>query len=254
MVLWRLVCARTVRDQGRSPDRSRGGQFSKLVRTWRWQCDVKRHVGVGEERSYFMDNCTTGLLFSAPCCGRIDTSCFPAGSFLGPKSGLNIRTFWSSGQRNCARNPGAKMGPIFDRKLIFLANAVEATATWRWNAFLRAQCPGGKRNVYVNMDETCIIMCPESSRGLVYVKRGRKKKHVLETERRATLSMRRSACSLVAFTSSCREVGSLLPLHHVVFQGLQHVVLHGLHHVGFSACGGDAFESSPGVCASGVPF
>ena len=54
-------------------------------------------------------------------------------------------------------------------------------------------------------------MCPESSRGLVRVKRGSKKRHVLETERRATLSMRRSACSLVAFTSSCREVGSLLP-------------------------------------------
>ena len=64
--------------------------------------------------------------------------------------------------------------------------------------------------------------------------------------------MTRSACSLVAFTSSCREMGSLLPLHHVVFQGLHHVVSHGLHHVGFSACGGDAFESSLGVCVYGV--
>ena len=70
---------------------------------------------------------------------------------------------------------------------------------WRWNSFLRAQCPVGKRSIYINMDETCIRMCPESSRGLVYVKRGEKKKHVLEREQKATLSMRRSACSLVAF-------------------------------------------------------
>ena len=63
-------------------------------------------------------------------------------------------------------------------------------------------------------------MCPESSKGLVYVKRGRNKRNVLETERRATLSMRRSACSLVAFTSSCREVGSLLPQVVVVNQRL----------------------------------
>ena len=45
----------------------------------------------------------------------------------------------------------------------------------------------------------------------MYVKRGVKKKHVLEHKQKATLGMRRSACSLVAFTSSCHEVGGLRP-------------------------------------------
>ena len=83
-------------------------------------------------------------------------------------------------------------------------------ATWRRNAFLRAQCPAAKRCVYINMDETCIRMCPETGQGLVFVPSG-KKKHVTEQERKATLAMRRAACSLVAFTCSCPEAAKLLP-------------------------------------------
>ena len=70
------------------------------------------------------------------------------------------------------------------------------------------------------MDETCIRTCPESSRGLVHVKRDRTKKHIFKSERKATLSMRRSACSLVAFTPSCCEVRRLLPQVIVVNQRL----------------------------------
>ena len=94
---------------------------------------------------------------------------------------------------------------------VFRQPCVQAVATWRWSSFVRAHCPSGKHRVYINMDETCIRMCPENRAGLVYVKRGAEKKHVLEHEQKATLSMRRSACSLVAFTSSCHEVGRLLP-------------------------------------------
>ena len=67
-----------------------------------------------------MESCTAGLFFRRPVAAESTPIVFPAGPFLGPKSGLKIRTFWSSGQRNCARNPGAKMGPIFDGKLIVL--------------------------------------------------------------------------------------------------------------------------------------
>ena len=55
-------------------------------------------------------------------------------------------------------------------------------ATWRWNAFLRSQCPASKRCVYINMDETCIRMCPETGKGLVFVESGKKKKHVMEQD------------------------------------------------------------------------
>ena len=59
------------------------------------------------------------------------------------------------------RNLGPISGPFFRPEIDFLVTLfAQAMATWRWNSFLRSQCPTYKRCVYVNMDETCIRMCP----------------------------------------------------------------------------------------------
>ena len=140
----------------------------------------------------------------------------PTGGIYGPDCVPTRRArFWARVTTwHLKRGPdsGPDFGPVFRPEIIFFRDVLaQAMATWRWNAFLRSQCPASKRCVYINMDETCIRMCPETGKGLVFVESGKKKKHVMEQERKATLAMRRAACSLVAFNSSCPEVAKLLP-------------------------------------------
>ena len=80
-----------------------------------------------------------------------------AGPILGPPCGLIFRTELADGNENVARNPGPILGPFLAQIWDFFGTPfAQVLATWRWNAFLRSQCPSGKRCVYINMDETCI--------------------------------------------------------------------------------------------------
>ena len=61
------------------------------------------------------------------------------------------------------------------------------------------------------MDESAITFWQDTPRGFVVVPLGVSKLQFLERERRATLSQKRSSCSLMAFLSDDPEVQSLLP-------------------------------------------
>ena len=59
----------------------------------------------------------------------------------------------------------------------------EATATWQWNNFLEGQAALGQVVVHINLDETCVKLCPCVPRGAVAIDGGSTKKEALEQER-----------------------------------------------------------------------
>ena len=52
----------------------------------------------------------------------------------------------------------------------------EATATWQWNNFLEGQAALGQVVVHINLDETCVKLCPCVPRGAVAIDGGSAKK------------------------------------------------------------------------------
>ena len=59
----------------------------------------------------------------------------------------------------------------------------EAAATWQWNNFLEGQAALGQVVVHINLDETCVKLCPSVPRGAVAIDGGSTKKEALEQER-----------------------------------------------------------------------
>ena len=85
-----------------------------------------------------------------------------------------------------ARKVGAILGPGFGLLSIFWGDhrySSEAAATWQWNNFLEGQAALGQVVVHINLDETCVKLCPCVPRGAVAIDRGSTKKEALEQER-----------------------------------------------------------------------
>ena len=91
----------------------------------------------------------------------------------------------------------------------------EAKATWQWNNFLEAQAAPGQVVVHINLDETCVRLCPDVQPGAVAVGWHRTKKEAMEREQKANLKARWSAltfvcCVCVGFGAQARSP-QLLP-------------------------------------------
>ena len=74
---------------------------------------------------------------------------------------------------------------------------LEARATWQWNNFLEAQAAPGQVVVHINLDETCVRLCPNVQPGAVAVGWHRIKKEAMDREQKANLKARRSALTFV---------------------------------------------------------
>ena len=114
----------------------------------------------------------------------------PETTFLAPKwcpdSGRQTRTITLYSLKSSARKVGAILGPGFG----LLGNSgadhgyiSEAAATWQWSNFLEAQAAPGQVVVHINLDETCVKLCPSVPRGAVAIDGGSTKKEALEQER-----------------------------------------------------------------------
>ena len=104
-------------------------------------------------------------------------------------------SFYSS-----ARKVGAILGPGFGLLSIFWGDhrySSEAAATWQWNNFLEEQAAPGQVVVHINLDETCVKLCPRVPLGAVAIDGGSTKKEALEQEQKASLHARRSAMTFV---------------------------------------------------------
>ena len=89
-----------------------------------------------------MGKCETGLFFGAQWWQNWHPVFLFAGPFLGSKDGPKIGTFWSSGQRNCARIPGTKMGPLFVRRIIFFVTQCGGNGNVEMDFFCPGTVPG----------------------------------------------------------------------------------------------------------------
>ena len=63
----------------------------------------------------------------------------------------------------------------------------EATATWQWNNFLEGQAALGQVVVHINLDETCVKLCPCVPCGAVAIDGG-------STERKRWNRSKRPVC------------------------------------------------------------
>ena len=88
---------------------------------------------------------------------------------------------------------------------------LEAVGTWQWCNFLESLAPAGKQIVRINLDETCVRLCTEATKGAVAVGRNRSRKEALVGEHKASLSARRMAVTLVASVCDDTEIQALLP-------------------------------------------
>ena len=75
----------------------------------------------------------------------------------------------------------------------------QAIASWQWNNFWEAQAPPGRRIVHINIDETSVKLAPTVRAGAVARVPGEKLRHLLLREQKASLRLRRSAVTLMAF-------------------------------------------------------
>ena len=87
----------------------------------------------------------------------------------------------------------------------------EAIATWQWNNFLEVQACPGQVVVHINLDETCVKLCPDVQPGAVAVGWHRTKKEAMEREQKADLKARRSALTYVCFVCDDEAVQRSLP-------------------------------------------
>ena len=87
----------------------------------------------------------------------------------------------------------------------------EAAATWQWSNFLEAQAAPGQVVVHINLDETCVKLCPSVPRGAVAIDGGSTKKEALEQEQKASLHARRSAMTFVCSVCDDAIVQRALP-------------------------------------------
>lgn len=110
---------------------------------------------------------------------------------------------------------GLEIGPRFrpcGRFLVVRNHTPEAVAAWQWNNFWEARIDATKRVVHINMDETSVKLFSGDSKGAVAVLPGEKMKEALgRAEQRASLRVRRSAISHVAFVCDDAEIQRLLP-------------------------------------------
>ena len=87
----------------------------------------------------------------------------------------------------------------------------EAAATWQWNNFLEGQAALDQVVVHINLDETCVKLCPCVPRGAVAIDGGSTKKEALEKEHQASLHARRSAMTFVCSVCDDTIVQRALP-------------------------------------------
>jgi len=110
---------------------------------------------------------------------------------------------------------GRKIGPRFRACRSFLVArkpAPEAVAAWQWSNFWEARIDATKRVVHINMDETSVKLFSGDAKGAVAALPGEKMKETLgRAEQRASLRVRRSAISHVAFVCDDEEIQRLLP-------------------------------------------
>jgi hypothetical protein len=100
----------------------------------------------------------------------------------------------------------------FPIRIVLFGWDLQARAAWQWANYWAALCPTNKTVCYLNIDETSVKMFPQTSpRGFVALANGETTKLVLDRERSAPLSTRRSAVSLVGCVADCADVQAVLP-------------------------------------------
>ena len=87
-----------------------------------------------------------------------------------------------------------------------------ALAVWKWYNFLEARAPPGRQVVRINMDETPLKYDQVRKRkGLLAISKAQHKKQKETLVRRASLALRRSVITLVAFMCDDNDIQKLLP-------------------------------------------
>ena len=87
-----------------------------------------------------------------------------------------------------------------------------ALAVWKWYNFLEARAPPGRQVVRINMDETPLKYDQVRKRkGLLAISKAQHKKQKETLVRRASLALRRSVNTLVAFMCDDDDIQKLLP-------------------------------------------
>ena len=87
-----------------------------------------------------------------------------------------------------------------------------ALAVWKWYNFLEARAPPGRQVVRINMDETPLKYDQVRKRkGLLAISKAQHKKQKETLVRRASLALRRSVITLVAFMCDDDDIQKLLP-------------------------------------------
>ena len=85
-------------------------------------------------------------------------------------------------------------------------------AAWKWHNFLESQAPAGRRVVRINMDESPIKFDQvRQLKGLIAVPKQELKRKAETIQRKASLAMRRSVITLVAFTCDDDVIQKILP-------------------------------------------